>query len=328
MGRIHAHRAIPNPAWANAVAMLATVLSLVGCEITKESGPAPIILHLSLADSLRNYDKVVVDVSPANDTSIVTENLHNNVLDTNVIAAKTLIATDPFVVKVRGYRGNNQLAVQTLIYFEGGKKRVVHTTLPPLIPYNILSRLSATPGVLDPTFSPDISRYTLTMPSGATTVSFNLKSAYDKASITLNGQEVKNTDPDKVLPLANFTYTLPIMVTDLGIGRDYFVTIKPPKDIRVELDSMVWSSGVMVPPFSGSSFEYDLTLPSTSAFVDLQFWPTDPANMIMLVLAKNTIPGAKVRIELPAPGASTVVTVHVSKANESKDYTFFIKRAQ
>lgn len=322
---------LPNPmksARSFLTAALGLGALLAGCDfLQQESGDPPIVLHLTLDDSLTRYDRAIIDVASLSDTATVLETIWAKELPSPpVLPAHTLTKVKgPFVVKVRCYRGAGQLALETFIFYEGGRKRVVRNRVPPLVPANMLRKLNAQPGVLDPPFNPEILTYTLTLPPNVDSVAFDVSAAYPKATIMVNGQQIKSDTPFTV-PAAH--HLMPILVSDLGAMRAYMVTLIPANAKPLKLDSAAWSAGSLEPAFDPDKELFTLTLPASQESVDLQFWPTDPSTTNLLVMNKATSAGTRTPVTLAAPGASTVVTVRVARGEEFKEYNFIVKRAQ
>lgn len=314
--------------------LLGALLSLCGCQLMeKEQADAPIVLHLTLHDSLSKFDNVVVVVADGVDTARVIDTLWPNrpLPAPSQIPSRTLNGVkDPFLVKVRGYRSAGQLAVETLIFYEAGKKRVVQTVLPPVIPVNTLARLTPSAGgTLEPPFSADVLNYNVMMADKVPNVSFDVIPTYtNKAIVVVAGDTVKPGVPAKVFTVGTTNDTVPILVTDLGVTRIYRVVIVPPKALRVEVARMEHSVGTLDPAFSPSGDMFNLVVPSTVGSVDLRFWPADPSNQVLYYMGQQTFPGTTKTVVLAKPGDSTVLTVVVRKAGLSKEYVFFVSRAR
>lgn len=320
------------PATLHARLLLAATLSLTGCNLLeKEQPPAPVILYLSLDDSLSRYDSVTVHIADGADTGREIQRVWAGALPTpSQVPPCTLTGSkDNFLVKVRAYRGKGQLGVETYIYYEGGRKRVVHNALPPLVPFNWLARLTPSTGILEPVFNPDVLGYSLPLAANVASVSFDVVAAYTgKALVVVGDQTVAPGVPPKAFPVDTADFTVPITVTDLGTTRLYQVMVVPPKPLKVELSRMELSAGAtMVPAFKPETEIYNITIPSTLGSVDITCWPADPVSMTLVVLGEPTFAGSAKRIVLDRPGATTVVTIGVSRGGDHKEYTVFVARA-
>lgn len=314
------------PANIPAGLLLAALLPLSGCNV-QDPGQGPIVLHLSLHDSLSRYDSVRIVIADAAHPESDLETVRSGPLATpSSIPAYTLTkAKDPFVVKVRGFRGNNQLALETHIYYEGGRKRVVYQGVPPQVPYNWLSRLTPSAGTLNPVFSLDQLAYTLTLPPNTASIHFDVKSAYDRAVTTVAGDTVKVGVPAKVFPVGSEDFTVPIAVTDLGTPRTYQVTVKP-VNVKARLDSVWFSAGALEKPFDPENYEITLILPAGVNTVNLKFWTTDDATTALYFTGDRIFPGVTRTVTLSGPADVELATVVVQKSDTNKfEYSLTVK---
>lgn len=312
--------------------LLGAALSLSGCQLLeKDQASPPIVLHLTLADSLSLFDNVTVVVADGVDTARVLDTIWPSLPLPNPaqIPSRTLTGVkDPFMVRVMGYRSAGQLAVETLIFYEGGRKRVVQKVLPPVVPINTLARLLPSTGTLEPAFSAEVLDYRVSMKATDASVSFNVVPTYSKATVAVGGDTLKPGSVARSFAIGTTDDTVLISVADLGVTRTYRVVVVPPKPIQVELARIEHSAGTLDPPFAPSGDMFNLVVPATVGSVNLAFWPADPSSQRMFVLGQVTGAGIVKTVLLDKPGASTVVTVTVQKASTNKDYVFFVSRAK
>lgn len=323
------HRSL-NP-FRSLTGALALGAALSGCDLMKQDpGEGPIVLSLSLHDSLSRYERVRVKVTSTTDTNRVLHTLHDSVLlsPSNGIRTQTLTRVkDPFLVQVRGFRelagvaGTEQLGLSTNIYYEGGRKRVVHQPVPPMSPFNWLGRLLPSSGNLEPPFNADVLGYRLAMGPGVNSVSLEPLAAYSKAVVMVAG-EVVRAGTQKAVTFGLEDTTIAVTVSDLGVVRTYQVLIVPAKP---ELDSLWVSRGALVPGFTRGHTDYNLTLPASAASVDLRFWSSDPANTV-LHFRGNQITSGSLQTVAVAPGGVALTTVVVQKGAYRKEYTLRIER--
>lgn len=309
--------------------LLAASLSLSGCNLLGKDDP-PVVVKLALADSLRAYDMVRVEIADGEDTARVLKKVYEGILLTpSQLPACTLTtSTDNFLVKVRAYRGLGQLGVETLIFYEGGRKRVVHQKLPPLVPYNLLASLKPSAGSLDPAFSPSVASYSLPLAAGTASVSFEAVAAYSgKAVVVVGGDTARPGAPAKVFQVGSASFVVPVTVIDLGTPRTYQVEIKPAKPRDVGLDSVAVSAGTLVPAFDPTIQSYEIALPANVASVDIACWPIDPGSMTIHFMGVVTFPGSANRVPLE-PGAAIVVNVGVTRGSDYLEYTFLVSRGK
>lgn len=310
---------------------LALGLSLCGCELLKqEPGAGPIVLSLKLHDSLSRYDSVNVAITGTADTNTVLHTLWHKVMlsPSDDIPSQTLPQVkDPFLVKVRGFRklpgvaGTDQLALSTNIFYEAGRKRVVHQSVPPMVPFNWLGRLLPTSGNLEPPFNADVLNYRLPLGPGVNAVSLEPVAAYSKAVVMVAGEAVRQ-GTQKLVTLGLEDTTIAVTVSDIGVVRTYNVLIVPTKP---ELDSLWHSKGVLTPAFTRGHTDYNLILPASAATVELLFRSSDPANTV-LHFRGNQISSGSIQTVSLAPGGVDLTTIVVQKGAYRKEYTLRIER--
>lgn len=316
--------------------LLATLLSLAGCELPGKGEDArPIVLHLSLDDSLVRFDSVHVALTHPADPGNELENVWKGPLpDPTKIPAHTLtVATDPFLVKVLGFRkvygfnSREQLAMSTHIIYEHGSKRVVYQAVPVQVPFNRLARLTPSEGTLEPPFNLDVSTYQLSLPRGVSVVSFDVLSEYTRAIIAVGGQPARAGSP-RLFAVGDKDTTVAITVFDQEQTRTYTVKVIPVKPPPVVLDSLWYSIGTLTPAFHPDTLAFLLVIPSAASSVDIKLWPADPANQSAFFAGQNVFPGQANTVRLNAPGDTTLKTMAVSKDTSRRDYTIRIGRAK
>lgn len=333
-------RSAPLPrAFAKGCARLlaASALALSGCDLLGKSGEErPIILHLSLDDSLSAYDSVHIALTPITDPSVELEHVHRGILfKPSTMPAYTLKkARDPFIVTVQGFRkiygGLNpreQRAMATYIFYEGGKKRIERPVLPPLEPFNQLSRLVPGAGNLAPIFNPAVQDYTLRLPRGTASVTLDIEPEYPKAAVTMGGEAVPPGATRRTVAVAGKDTLVTITVTDLLQPRSYRVLVSPEKALPLALDS-VWNSvGVLAPAFHPDSLDYQLVLPSVISSVDFKLWPADPPNTAMAFQGSAIFPGAQRTVYVDAPGGTVTATAALTRSGATREYRFKVIRS-
>lgn len=326
-------------ALAKGFACLSAVSALIlsGCDLLGKSGEErPVILHLSLDDSLSYYDSVLVALTPFNDPSTELEYVHRGFLASpKVMPAYTVKrARDPFIVKVEGFRkvsvGMNpreQLAVSTLILYEGGRKQIRRPLVPAQVPFNYLARLAAGTGSLTPIFNPSVQDYTLRLARGTTSVILDIEAEYPKAAITVGGEAVLPGANKRTVAVAGKDTLVTITVTDLLQPRSYQVLVSPEKALPLALDS-VWNSvGTLAPAFHPDSLAYQLILPSVISSVNFKLWPADPPNTAMTFQGSAIFPGAQRTVYVDTAGATVTAIAVLTRSNVTREYRFQVTRS-
>jgi hypothetical protein len=118
---------------------LCALLVAASCQI-EDPPPAQTMLRIKLNDSLARYEKVVVEVYARPDSTTPLDTLWKDKLlfPSNQIPAYEVKTqgVSGYLVKVTGFKGGNQLALLTRIYYSFGRE-----------PFSrLLSRYAAIPG--------------------------------------------------------------------------------------------------------------------------------------------------------------------------------------
>ncbi|HLP41613.1 MAG TPA: cadherin-like beta sandwich domain-containing protein [Fibrobacteria bacterium] len=319
---------------ASLVSLTAALLlsfGMAGCLLGKADDPG-YVLHLTLDDSLFRYDSINVVIADPVNPEIVIEPVYSGILPASrSIPAITLKrARDPFLVRVRGIRGEGQVGLETHIHYQGGVKRVVHVPKPPLTPINWLGRLSASPGTLAPPLSINNLAYTVTPAEGAASVTLDMMIAYSKAVLRVNGEIIPTGRLTRPFPTSSAGSMVSIQVTDLDATLAYTVSIlpPPPPKPRIAQLSLAPSSVVLAPAFSPDVLAYTVSVPANVKDVSLTATVTMREEITLDVNGARWFSGVPGTITLDAPGDSKVVTVIVSHKNESRTYTLYFARAK
>ncbi len=318
--------------------LAASALLLSGCDLLGKSGEErPLVLHLSLDDSLSFYDSVLVALTSYNDPSVELEYVHRGFLGSpsSMPVYTVKKARDPFIVKVQAYRkvkvGLNpreQLAVSTLIFYKDGRKqRIERPVVPAQDPFNYLARLVPGTGNLTPIFNPFVQDYILRLARGTTSVTLDIEVEYTKAAVTMGGEAVLPGAARRTIALSGKDTTVAITVTDLLQTRTYQVLVSPEKALPLALDS-VWNSvGTLVPAFHPDSLAYQLILPSVISSVNFKLWPADPPNTAMTFQGSAIFPGAQRTVYLDTAGATVTAVAVLTRSSVTREYRFNVTRS-
>jgi Cadherin-like beta sandwich domain len=276
---------------------LAKVLLLSSCQ-TADPPPAESILRLRLADSLSRYETVIVTLIDPLDTNLVLETVWSGPMPKpSQLSGYTLTTAKnrDFIVKIKGYSGGNQLFLQTLIYYVGGKKSVTHANVPPYKPRNRLKDIKPSRGILTPRFQPDSTNYSVNIPFGVDTVSLSLPTNFDQAKVAIDNELVNAGSNSMPIALTIKPHVVNIQVTDSSQGVaytfEYFVILYPTRSGSGNLASLVLSTGDLEPPFSPNFGTYSLYLKDTVKTISFTLQPSEPENMSMTMIGKAVFPG-------------------------------------
>ncbi len=275
-------------------------LWLGSCQTT-DPPPADTVLWVKLNDTLSRYDLVVVQLLDAETKAVIKTLWSERLPDPQKnIPGYTLgsLANKSFVVKISGYKSLGQLALETLITYEGGgKKSVSHTDLPPLRPINGLLGIVPSAGKITPAFARDTLNYKVTLPSGVTSLSFALQAESPNANISFEGETVVSGGSTIPINIGDTPDTVKVLVTDISTGsavtRIYTLVLFPTLPPGLFLTSIKPSYGSLYPDFNSDTQIYTLYIPKAIDTVSFFLTPADPQTMTMVIDHKAIFPGAK-----------------------------------
>ncbi len=311
-------------------------LLLVACQTADPPEPETNI-RLSLNDSLARYETILVQVLDRNDTNRVLATLWNKALpnpatDLPVLPLKEVGGAQSFIVKINGYKARNQLALQTMIFYEPGGKTVRHDAVPPLIPLAYLETLSPSTGSMTPVFHRDSLKYNVTLPTGVTSLTFTVKAPVASAVILVAGAQVASGSASKIIQIGSKPDTVPIAITDSSTGtpvtRIYSVTVIPTLPPGVRLASLVPSAGKLSVDFTPENQVYALYLPVGTDTVTFRVSPVDTRTMTVTVDNVAAIPGASSQVFTVPAGTTKAVGIDVVRAGVDSYYQVTIDHTQ
>ncbi|MEO6097801.1 MAG: cadherin-like beta sandwich domain-containing protein [Fibrobacteria bacterium] len=303
---------------------LALILGLSGCQ-TEDPPEAETVLWVRLNDSLSKFSSVVVQIVDRNDSNTIIHTMWNGKLPSPGVDIQGYplrsLAKKSFVVKVKAYLSDGQLALYTQINYEDGKKTVYHKDVPPQIARDWLTKLIPSLGRLMPPFHKDSLNYILDIGNGSV-VTFSMVAASANAITNVDGVMVPpggQSPPDTV----HERDTIPILVTDLSTGtattRRYNVIIVPTAPPTLTLSTLIPSDGSLVPPFSPADKVYSLMLPKGVDTVAFTVTPSDPRTMTMRVAEKEVLPGQRSQT-FKVPSSSYPISIEVFQGGNSAYY--------
>lgn len=311
-------------------AALIGLLLLASCQTT-DPPPGESILRLKLADSLSRYENVIVDLVDPVDTNRILENVWTGTLsEPGKLSGHPLVAAKgkDFIVKVRGFAGGNQLFLQTLIAYIGGKKSVTYSAVPPYKPRNKLKNIVPSVGILSPRFLTDSTRYSILLPEGASSIRLTITPDFNEAKILVDGEALTSGTPSNPIAIGTNPDTIKILVTDssqsIPYTLEYDVILLPSLPSKGRLASLTPSIGVLTPTFNPDSTVYSLYFPDTVTSITLTMRSTDPTSMTMILNSRvvfEGIPSPPITISPKGPGA---VAMEVRRGQESTNYLIYM----
>ena len=311
---------------------MALALFAAGCQTT-DSPPAETVLWLKLNDSLSQYDLVLVELLDRQSDSVLhvlwDKALPSPAKDIPGYPLKSL-AGKPFIIKVTGYKAAGQLALETFIYYEGGKKSVLHTVLAPLKPVNGLVKLTPSAGTLSPAFNKDSLNYKVTLPTGTTSVTFTLQTENPAATTVFAGDSLASGAVSKPRAIGTSPDTVKVSITDKSTGtaitRDYFIILLPTMPPGLFLASLRPTYGTLFPDFTPDNQIYQLQLPNKIDTVAFYATPADAKTMSVTINNKVIFTGAKSEVFHLDPGMALPLQIFVHRGEETSFYQVTISR--
>jgi hypothetical protein len=291
-------------------------------------------LTISLNDSLRSCEKVLVQVFDRNDTTRLLATPWNGPLskpgnDIQKINMKGF-GTEAIVVVVSGYKAGGQLSTRTLIFYspEDDSRTVRHDPVPPLVPHNWLESLAPSAGSLNPPFHRDTGRYTVKLPQGVAAISFTPTAPLPGIIIQANGAIVPSGTATKTFQVGNAPDSVWFMVTDTSTGisstRDYRVALIPTPPPGLYLASLTPSTGFLGTEFSSENTIYYLYMPPDQDTVSFLASPLDPRTMTVTIDGQAVFPGQQSQVITVAKGTIYTLDIYVRRGGESGYYRILI----
>ncbi len=311
-----------------------SALLFVGCQLVNPLPPEN-ILRLSLNDSLKQYENVIIKIVDINDTSKVLETVWSApISDPTKFPDYTLTKANgkDFIVRVDGYKDGDQLFLETLIFYQGGKKTVVHNVVPPYKPRNQLISLLPSKGTLSPTFNREALLYTLSTAAGISSVTLTPTPIFRGARTAIFLFPDTVTDYSlQPIPVGLTKDTILLRVTDssqsVAYTLTYRIALNPTLPPSAKLKSLVCSSGILKPSFSPDIDFYTLELPTNVPSVSFILNSQDPSIMIMKFKGQPLFEGVLSSPTFVDAGLSTDAFFEVSLPGGTvKNYQIIINR--
>ncbi len=309
-------------------------LFLTSCQ-TEDPPAAETILRLTLDDSLSRYDYVVITIVDPQNMSHVLERVWSGKLPApSQIPGYALTAAKgkDFIVRVAGYAAEGQLFLETLIYYVGGIRSVVHNTVPAYTPRFALKTLSLSAGKIAPNLTKDSTQYSAILPLGTTSVTLKAEAFFSGAQVMVKNKILLPDSSSKPIFVGTSADTISILVTDASQGtsytREYRLILHPTIPSLVLLSGIEPSVGVLDPPFSSGTVFYSLLIPFNSPSVSFVLHLNDPRTMTMNYNGTTIIDGVSSPPMSLDPGISNIATIEVNRGNERNYYQVTVERAR
>ncbi len=189
-----------------------------------------------------------------------------------------------------------------------------------------LSRLTVSPGTLQPDFNGGTTQYSVDLTNSTTSVTVSAQPAVSGDSVSINDQPTTS----RVIALGAVGTTTPvsIVVSESGSNsRTYTVLLKRAGLAgNNSLESLAVSPGTLAPDFDPNTLPYTVTVASNVGSVDVTPTAQD-SNATMTVNGQAAPSGQARTIPLNGPGQSTTITITVTGQNGSpKTYILTVSR--
>lgn len=182
-----------------------------------------------------------------------------------------------------------------------------------------LSKLTVTPGALQPAFSSDVTNYTVDVANDVDSVTVTAQPQDPGATVSINGQTT--TSQSVSLGGAGSSTTIPIIVTaQNGNEKTYFVTVNRLGTNNANLSNLTVTPGSLQPAFNANTLNYTVDVNSTVGSVTVTATKAD-ANATVFI---NEVLGTSRTINLPAAPSSTEVNVQVIAQDGTTTKTYVV----
>jgi hypothetical protein len=200
------------------------------------------------------------------------------------------------------------------------------------VPQVPLSSLTVTPGTLQPSFSSNVSNYTVDAPTAATSVTVTAAPTDSTTTMTINGVPTA-AGQGRSIPLGppGSTTTITIALSSqIGAEGAYTVTVTRLLSSDNNLSALSVTPGRLVPSFTPSTTIYTVDVGTKVTTVTIAGTKSD-ANAVILIgsvpIPAGTASG-QATIPLNGPGTTTPIPVEVTAPNGNKKaYSITVNRA-
>ncbi len=201
---------------------------------------------------------------------------------------------------------------------------------PALSGNNKLSALTVTPGILDPAFNPNTTKYTVDLATTVSSVTVTATLQEPSANMEVNGQGISSGQARDITLGAPGSHTNIdlVVVAPNGRSKTYRITLEraaPASNNR--LSDLTVTPGILDPAFNPNTTKYTVDLATTVSSVTVTATLQEPsANME--VNGQGISSGQARDITLGAPGSRTDIELVVVAPNgSSRTYRITVERA-
>ena len=189
-----------------------------------------------------------------------------------------------------------------------------------------LSRLTVSPGTLQPNFSGGTTQYSVDLTSSTTSVTVSAQPAVSGDTISINGQAT--TSRAITLGEAGTTTSVNIVVSESGSNQRTYTVLLRRAGLagNNSLESLAVSPGTLAPAFDPNTLPYTVTVASNVESVNVTPTLSDPTATV--TVDGQTAPSGQAHtITLNGPGQGTTITITVTAQNGNpKTYLVTVSR--
>lgn len=178
-----------------------------------------------------------------------------------------------------------------------------------------LENLVLSEGTLTPSFSPEITEYTIAVGNGVTEIEITPSKADSTASIELNGKPIASGS-SKTVPLVVGENTIMIdVIAQDGTKKPYKVVVIRAASSNADLANLELSEGSLTPSFAAEITEYEVSVGNEVTKIELT--PTLVDMTASMVINEKKVTSDTVKIQ-PLTVGENIVTLDVTAQDGTK----------
>lgn len=185
-----------------------------------------------------------------------------------------------------------------------------------------LSSLSASPGILSPSFSGVLTSYSMTVSNITNTIQINPVLNNPNASLSINNVSFSGTGMTVPISVGLNTVILKVTAEDGVSFKSYVLSVQRLASSDASLFSLSLSSGKLSPVFSGSVTTYSATVPKITDSIRIV---SIANNQNAVVRVNGNLAGVAGVTALPFAGDSSVITIKVTAQDGITDKVYTVK---
>ncbi len=260
--------------------------TLTSCNSDPKTGPEQI--QFDLADSLKNYSKVIITLVDSKDsTKVLDTAFSGKITDPKKVPLYTVPVKvgNKYRIRIQGFNDKGQLALQSDIAVNAGSAaaptHLPPSQLPALIAQAssaLLKSLEISSGNLIPHIDSAVFSYTVELPFATDSLAINAITMDSTSILTFQGQPIKSGSPSAqqgVVIGPNNSFQISVLPLGAKIPITYTIAITRKSGIEARLDSLIIAPGTFFPVFNSDSLNYSMTVPAEIETLTVRAVPKD-----------------------------------------------------